>query len=220
MKDFWNERYSAEEYAYGEEPNEYFAEKLSELDCGKILLPADGEGRNGVFAAKLGWSVTSFDISESGKEKAEKLAQKNNVAIKYDIADVETFTNLKIGDEGRGTRDEENRQIAESHKSIQPKEESFDVIALIFAHFHEDKRKIYHQRLDKLLKPGGYIIMEAFSKNHTHYNRLNEQVGGPKDEKMLYDLSDIKQEFPNYSLIELKEAELLLNEGAYHKGKG
>ena len=193
MKEFWNERYSAKEYAYGEMPNEYFAEKLSELDCGRILLPADGEGRNGVFAAKLGWDVTSFDISESGKEKAEKLAQKNNVHIEYDIADVE---------------------------SIKYEEESFDVIALIYAHFHEDKRKIYHQGLDKLLKPGGYIIMEAFSKNHIHYNRLNEQVGGPKDEKMLYDLTEIQQDFPNYTILDLKETELLLNEGAFHKGKG
>lgn len=193
MKEFWNERYSAKEYAYGEMPNEYFAEKLSELDCGRILLPADGEGRNGVFAAKLGWDVTSFDISESGKEKAEKLAQKNNVHIEYDIADVE---------------------------SIKYEEESFDVIALIYAHFHKDKRKIYHQGLDKLLKPGGYIIMEAFSKNHIHYNRLNEQVGGPKDEKMLYDLTEIQQDFPNYTILDLKETELLLNEGAFHKGKG
>ena len=193
MKEFWNERYSAKEYAYGESPNDYFAEKLSELECGSILLPADGEGRNGVFAAKLGWDVTSFDISESGKAKAEQLAQKNKVHINYDVTDVE---------------------------SINYEQASFDAIALIYAHFHEDVRRNYHHKLDHLLKPGGYIIIEAFSKNHLHYNRVNEHVGGPKDEKMLYSINDIEQDFPNYTIIELKEAELLLNEGEFHKGKG
>lgn len=193
MKEFWNERYNANEYAYGEMPNEYFAEKLAELECGRMLLPADGEGRNGVFAAKLGWDVTSFDISESGKAKAERLAQKNNVIISFDIADVE---------------------------SIQYQQESFDAIALIFAHFHENKRKRYHQQLDKLLKSGGYLIIEAFSKTHIHYNRIDEKVGGPKDEKMLYSLVDIQDDFPNYSILELKETEVLLNEGSYHSGKG
>lgn len=193
MKEFWNDRYSAKEYAYGESPNEYFAEKLSELECGRILLPADGEGRNGVFAAKLGWDVTSFDISESGKAKAEQLAQKNKAHINYDVVDVE---------------------------SINYQQSSFDAIALIFAHFHENVRRSYHQKLDGLLKPGGYIIIEAFSKNHIHYNRLNEQVGGPKDEKMLYDINEIEQDFPNYTILELRETELLLNEGGFHKGKG
>jgi hypothetical protein len=48
MKEFWNERYANEEYAYGEEPNEFFKQELARLQPGRILLPADGEGRNGV----------------------------------------------------------------------------------------------------------------------------------------------------------------------------
>lgn len=60
--DRWNERYSKEEFAYGEEPNQYLKEQLEKLDVGKILFPAEGEGRNGVYAAKLGWNVFAFDI--------------------------------------------------------------------------------------------------------------------------------------------------------------
>ena len=51
----WNDRYSKDEYAYGEEPNRYLKEQLEKLAVGKILFPAEGEGRNAVFAAKLGW---------------------------------------------------------------------------------------------------------------------------------------------------------------------
>lgn len=61
MKEFWNQRFSQDEYVYGTEPNEYLKEKLSLLLGGDILLPAEGEGRNAVFAAKTGWKVTAFD---------------------------------------------------------------------------------------------------------------------------------------------------------------
>ncbi|HRP00579.1 MAG TPA: hypothetical protein PLN54_14190, partial [Flavobacteriales bacterium] len=64
MKEFWDERYGAEEYAYGTAPNAWFAEQLKGLMPGSLLLPAEGEGRNAVPAARLGWKVTAFDLSE------------------------------------------------------------------------------------------------------------------------------------------------------------
>lgn len=76
MKDFWDERYCGKEFVYGKKPNEYLNVKLTELHKGKILLPAEGEGRNAVYAAKLGWMVSAFDQSTNGKEKAEILAKK------------------------------------------------------------------------------------------------------------------------------------------------
>ena len=67
----WNDRYSNPEYAYGTAPNEWFKEQLTHLPGkGRILLPAEGEGRNAVFAAKQGWEVSAFDPSEAGREKA------------------------------------------------------------------------------------------------------------------------------------------------------
>ena len=54
---FWNERYAVTDYIYGKAPNEFFVEQLSTLTPGRILLPAEGEGRNAVYAAKQGWDV-------------------------------------------------------------------------------------------------------------------------------------------------------------------
>jgi hypothetical protein len=65
--DRWNDRYSKEEFAFGVHPNDYLKEQLEKLPIGKILFPAEGEGRNAVFAAKLGWTVSAFDISIEGK---------------------------------------------------------------------------------------------------------------------------------------------------------
>ncbi len=189
----WNERYSSEAFAYGEEPNKYLKEQLIKIPIGSILFPAEGEGRNAVFAAKLGWNVSAFDISNEGKNKAIKLAQKNNVTINYKVGELEKM-------------DFENQQ--------------FDAIALIYAHFPANIKSIYHKKLDSYLKKNGIIIFEAFSKKNIDYVTANEKVGGPKDIESLFSIDEIKLDFPNYTIIELVEQDIELNEGLYHNGTG
>lgn len=83
MKEFWDERYAVDEYVYGKEANLFLQSKLVGIEPGKALFPAEGEGRNAVFAATLGWDVTAFDISSSAKIKADKLAEEKDVSIDY-----------------------------------------------------------------------------------------------------------------------------------------
>ena len=189
----WNDRYSKEEFAYGEQPNSYLKEQLEKLRIGTILFPAEGEGRNAVFAAKLGWSAAAFDISVEGKNKALRLAAANNVTIDYQVGELQTL-----------------------NFSTAP----FDVIALIYAHFPADIKSFYHKSLDKYLRKGGVIIFEAFSKKHLHYISRNEKVGGPKDIDMLFSTDEIRSDFNNYEILELEEKEIELHEGSFHNGKG
>jgi hypothetical protein len=135
--EFWNNRYAEPNYAYGLQPNEFFAAQLKKLPVGKILLPAEGEGRNAVFASKLGWEVHAFDTSEIGKYKALALAKDNNVVIDYKIGSYDVLP-LEV-----------NR---------------FDCIAAVFNHIPSDVRKAVHNRYVSALKPGGVLIMEAFDK--------------------------------------------------------
>jgi SAM-dependent methyltransferase len=193
LKEFWNERYLSDDYAFGESPNEFLKSVLPSIQPGKILFPAEGEGRNAVFAATLGWDVYAFDVSEEGKRKADLLAQKNGVAINYIVQGMD--------------------------ESSYPTD-SFDAIALIYAHFNQDVRSIFHQKLAQLLKPGGHIILESFSKEHLQYNRLNPAVGGPTDESLLYAIDEIKQDFSAFTALELVQKEIELQEGLYHVGKG
>ena len=189
----WNERFGNEEFAYGEEPNDYLKEQLQKVSPGTILFPAEGEGRNAVFAARLGWTVSAFDISIEGKKKALKLAEANGVKIDYQLGELEIL-NYKL--------------------------EQFDVIALIYAHFPADIKSLYHKTLDKYLRKGGLIIFEAFSKKHVEYIKKNEAVGGPKDIDMLFSFEEIKSDFSNYEIIELSEKEIELKEGLFHNGTG
>lgn len=191
--DRWNERYSSEEFAYGTVPNVFLKEQLANIDCGKILFAAEGEGRNAVFAATLGWEASAFDISAEGQKKALLLAQEANVEISYEIGALEQL----------------------SYQS-----EQFDVIALIYAHFPAAIKSAYHKKLSKLLKTGGLIIFEAFSKEHLQYNSKNPKVGGPKDIDDLFSIEEITSDFSNYDILQLEQTEIELSEGHFHNGTG
>lgn len=135
--DFWDQRYEQQEFVYGEQPNVFFKEQLEKLPPGKLLLPAEGEGRNGVWAACQGWKVTAFDQAAAGRKKALELARKKGVQIHYEVSAAGSFSTNK----------------------------QFDVIGLIYAHFPSSERQAIHQQLLEYLRPGGKIIFEAFSKN-------------------------------------------------------
>lgn len=193
MKEFWDDRYSTDEFAYGKHPNNYLKEQLEKLEVGSILFAAEGEGRNAVFAATLGWSVSAFDISTTGKNKALRLSEAQNVSIDYQVGELRTLYY-------------DNNQ--------------FDAIAFIYAHFPADIKSQYHKTLDKYLMKGGTVIFEAFSKNHLAYNSVNEKIGGPKDINMLFSKEELKSDFANYEIVELDEKEIELNEGLFHNGRG
>ncbi len=192
MKDFWNNRYKENTFAYGKNPNVFFKESLEKLNVsGKILLPAEGEGRNAVYAATKGLDVLAFDISEEGKNKAFKLADLENVEFTYLVGEL---------------------------NQLNIKKNSFDALALIYAHFPENQKKELHQELSELIKPNGYIILEGFSVNNLAYREKNPSVGGPANVSMLYAVEEIKNTFKNFEIIELQETEVELNEGQYHNG--
>ncbi len=192
MKEFWNKRYADNKMAYGEEPNLYFKEQIALMPVGKVLFAAEGEGRNAVYAAQLGWDVSAFDISEEGKKKAEQLATQKNCSLNYQLGKLE-----ELGYSAA----------------------SFDCIVLIYAHFPPTIRSSYHQLLSKLLRKGGRVILEGFSQNHLQLSSQNPQAGGPKKIAMLFSVEEMKEDFKDFDFLELSEKEITLKEGLYHNGK-
>jgi SAM-dependent methyltransferase len=142
MKEMWEDRYSGETYAYGTEPNDFFRKVIDTLEPGRLLVPADGEGRNGVYAATRGWDVQAIDFSSNARRKAVELANQRKVHIHYHISDL--------------------FQYPYPH-------ERFDAIGLIFVHMPSEKRTQLHQQLISALKPGGTLFLEAFSKKQLRY---------------------------------------------------
>jgi len=170
MKDFWNERYDGEQFVYGLTPNTFFKQFIDTHNSGTILLPADGEGRNSIYAAKKGWQVDAFDFSEEAKKKALNLADQEGIKINYYISDFESV------------------ELPDSH---------YDVVALIYAHMPSNIRQSIHRKLSDSLKSGGYIIMEAFAKDQINRSsggpKNRDMLYSVEDIKKDFETLDIQQ---------------------------
>ena len=139
----WDERYQTPEYIFGDQPCQWLIMNQHRLpQSGQALALGDGEGRNGVFLAELGFEVTSVDLSEVGLSKARDLARKRGVTIQTVQADLE-------------------------HYEIEA--ESQDLIVSIYCHLPDAIRKLVHEHAEVALKPGGLFILEAFHHSQLKY---------------------------------------------------
>lgn len=129
MNSFWDQRYAEEGFAYGEDPNRFLCDQLSRLEPGALLLPAEGEGRNAVWAATNGWRVSAFDTSTVGRDKALTMARRRGVEIGYELRSV---TDHLVDFEGR-----------------------FDAVGLVFMHLPSEIRRSAHRAVARCLRPGG-----------------------------------------------------------------
>lgn len=184
---FWDLRFAEEGFAYGEEPNRYLREQLDGLPAGSLLLPAEGEGRNAVWAATRGWDVLAFDTSTVGRDKALATARRKGVEIAYQL-----------------------RSVAEPMHDL---ESRFDAVGLVFMHLPAEIRTIAHQGVARCLRPGGTLILEAFSKE-----QLERGTGGPRDLGLLYEATELEKDFVGLEILSIEEREVELDEGSYHSG--
>lgn len=135
--EFWNERYQVSDYIFGVIPNDFIVVATpSAIQGQKAYAPADGEGRNGVHLATLGYNVTSIDVSNLAVDKAIALAKSKDVAI-----------NALVGDALNTSFDDE----------------SFDLIIVCFMHFMLQDHDQFMAENKRLLKPGGLFIMEGYT---------------------------------------------------------
>lgn len=141
MKEFWNERYAETTFAYGLEANDFL--KAQPISSGlKVLCLAEGEGRNGVYLAKLGNEVTCVDYSEAGLEKTQTLAKQNGVEVTCVCADLGQM-NLQA--------------------------ETWDLIVGIFAHFPKSVKEHIWPQVYDALKPGGQLIIEVYDQEQLRF---------------------------------------------------
>lgn len=181
----WDQRYESDEFVYGTEPNSFLAEH-AKLLTGPVLSLAEGEGRNAVFLASLGLDVLGVDGSEVGLAKAQKLAASKGVNIRTEVADLAVYT---------------------------PAENAFGSVVSISAHLPSLVRRRLHQLVERSLKPGGIILLEAYTKS-----QLARNTGGPKDPDMLMSREQLESEFPNCEPLVSQEIEREVYEGKFHTG--
>ncbi|MEM6535556.1 MAG: class I SAM-dependent methyltransferase [Pseudomonadota bacterium] len=188
---FWDSRYEGEAFTYGEAPNAYLAAQAARLTAGgRAIVPGDGEGRNGVWLAQQGLQVKTLDLSPRGVDKARALAAKMGVSMDAEIGDV----------------------LAHDWAS-----EQLDVVALIFLHMPPPDRKKLHAAVQSGLKPGGLIVIEAFTPDQIAYQK-SHQSGGPGEPAMLFTEEMLIADFDQCDVLDLSSGETQLAEGLKHKG--
>ncbi|EHQ51566.1 MULTISPECIES: class I SAM-dependent methyltransferase [Ectothiorhodospira] len=144
MREFWDNRYSGTEYVYGTAPNAYLLAHHPLYQPGQsVLAVGDGEGRNGVWLAGRGLSVTAVDFSQQALAKAQALAQHQGVTLETIWADL-------VGWKWPRAR--------------------YDHIISIYLHLPPTQRRQVHQAMLEALKPGGLLLMEAFHPEQMDYH--------------------------------------------------
>ena len=139
----WDERFTGEHYVFGEKPNAFLVRHTPLLASGsRILVPGDGEGRNGVWLARMGMDVLSVDSSAVGLGKAKQLAGRHGVSIETEVADLTTWA-WPVS--------------------------TFDAVVAIFLHLPPQTCPDIHAAMLRALKPCGLIILQAFRPEQLGY---------------------------------------------------
>jgi len=185
----WDERFAQPEAVYGDGPNRFLREQASLWKPGAlVLVPGDGYGRNGLWLAQQGFQVQTVDLSPVGVARARKNANAAGVQVNIECADLAAWT-----------------------WPVQ----KFDAVASIFLHLPPDVRPQIHASMLNALKPGGTLVLEAFSPEQLKY-----ASGGPKQVDLLYTAELLRSDFAGADFAELAESVVELEEGRMHSGPG
>ena len=139
----WNEKYSDPRFIYGIAPNDFLRQSVHHFQpSGNILCIAEGEGRNAVWLAELGFNVTAVDASEVGLSKGLTLAKSKGVKVDWIHVDLQHYN---------------------------PGKQVWDGVVAIFAHLPPDLRSQVHADCVESLKEGGVLLLEAYTPEQLEF---------------------------------------------------
>ncbi|HUP73334.1 MAG TPA: class I SAM-dependent methyltransferase [Acidimicrobiales bacterium] len=159
----WDARY-AKGQVWSSEANRFFVDTVRAYGLDRPAGGARaidlgcGEGRNAIWLAMLGWSVTGVDMSVVGIDRGRAMAEANDVGINWIVADLETW------DLGAGV---------------------WDLIAVVYVHWSTDKRLPFLQQVVDGLAPGGHVVVVGHDRTnieHGHGGPQNPDVLTTPDE--------------------------------------
>ena len=184
----WNERYSREDFLFGEAPNAFLAASKAWLVPGwRALSVADGEGRNSVWLARQGLEVDAFDISTVAVDKARGLAARQGVAVRHALADV---------------------------LQLEWPTACYDLIAAIFIQFASPaERALIFRGMVGALRPGGVLLLQGYRPEQLAY-----RTGGPPFAENLYTEPMLREAFAELDIRHLASHDDIVREGDGHSG--
>lgn len=186
----WDKKYREGGALFGDAPNEYVRQikGRSDFDAKSALCLADGDGRNSVWLASSGLAVTAVDFSEVALDMARTRDNNAGVEVERILGDLETWS--------------------------VPNGRAWDAVFILYLQSDPRTRMRAIQVGCEALLPGGWIVLEGFSKKGAGSETL-----GPDDRDVLYDLDEILEAAAGVEVIEALQGRTLLSEGDKHRGE-
>lgn len=130
----WDDRYRERGTLWGSEPNRLLVEVASDLEPGTALDLGCGQGRNALWLAGLGFTVTGLDLSPVAVAQANEMAKEAGLDATFEAV------NLMAWD---------------------PDGEVWDLVLLAYIHLPEDMRTAVHAAAKRAVAPGGRVVVIA-----------------------------------------------------------
>lgn len=187
--DFWNDRFAADAFVYGEAPNDFVAETTRDWTAPLDVVDVGaGEGRNAVYLAAQGHRVRVVDYSEAGLDKTQRLASDAGVEVETEHADVRSWT----------------------------PDRAWDALVTTFLHLNPDDRPGLYDVLKRAVRPGGIVVAEWFRPEQI---TDGYDSGGPPRVEMMITTDELREHFRTGGrIVSLSDATPFLEEGPHHHG--
>jgi SAM-dependent methyltransferase len=128
----WDARYAAVENLWAAKPNRFLVAEVGELEPGRALDLACGEGQNAIWLATLGWQVTGVDYSEVAIAKARGRAEREGVDADFVCADLVSY---------------------------EPEAAAFDLVVVLYLHIPSRERRLVLARAAAAVASGGTFLL-------------------------------------------------------------
>lgn len=131
QREDWDARYAWVEDVW-DEANRFLVAEVAELEPGRALDLACGQGHNATWLATRGWDVTGVDFSEVAVAKAVARAERDALSATFVCADL-----LDYG----------------------PDVSAYDLVLLLYLHVPASTRRHVLARAASAMSPGGVFIL-------------------------------------------------------------
>jgi SAM-dependent methyltransferase len=128
----WNRRHEEAGLLFGAEPNRFLVAEVEGMAPGRALDLACGAGRNAVWLAERGWTVTGADFSDVALTNARGLATDRGVDVEWVEADVVAW---------------------------EPPAEAFDLVTVLYLQLPADERRAALAHAAAAVAPGGTLLV-------------------------------------------------------------
>jgi 2-polyprenyl-3-methyl-5-hydroxy-6-metoxy-1,4-benzoquinol methylase len=134
LQNMWNDRYRESGTVFGHEANQLLVDVVADIEPGTALDLGCGQGRNALWLAEHGFTVTGMDLSPVAIEQARAHAAERALDVTFEPVDLLTWD---------------------------PAGRTWDLVVLAYIHLPADMRRTVHAAAQHAIAPGGMIVVLA-----------------------------------------------------------